>query len=167
MESFEQDWGVWLFEEREAEEGGGFGGVGGRGFLEEDVFPGAERPEGPFVVQAVGERDVDGGYGGVVDELCRPNQLFAPATSGPLEDRLVIVYMPWYEVCTIGIPYFFAYTSPFALSLAATAATITPGCDFAGVMTAIGLYISHQSCSSAQTKPRLRRPSHSRDLGRA
>lgn len=49
-------------------EGRRFGGIGDEGFFDEDVFSGTEGPERPFVVEAVGERDVDCVDGGVVKE---------------------------------------------------------------------------------------------------
>jgi hypothetical protein len=46
----------------------GFGGVGDEGLFDQDVFSGAEGADCPFVVEAVGEWDVDCVYGGVVEE---------------------------------------------------------------------------------------------------
>ncbi len=53
-----------------AEEVLGLGGVGDGGLFEEDVLACCEGFERPFVVQAVGERDVDGVDGGVVEDGC-------------------------------------------------------------------------------------------------
>lgn len=44
---------------RGGREGAGFARVGRDGFLDQDVLAGLERREGPFVMQAVGEGDVD------------------------------------------------------------------------------------------------------------
>jgi hypothetical protein len=67
VECFEED-GCWI---REAgvvvEECDGFGGVGDGGLFEENVLSGAEGFEGPFVVEAVGEGNVDCVDDGVVE----------------------------------------------------------------------------------------------------
>lgn len=49
-------------------QGRGFGGVGGERFFDEHVLSGTEGTDCPFVVEAIRERDVDGVYGGVVEE---------------------------------------------------------------------------------------------------
>jgi hypothetical protein len=46
----------------------GFGGVRDEGLFDQDVLSGAKGPDCPFVVEAVGERDVDCVYGGVIEE---------------------------------------------------------------------------------------------------
>jgi hypothetical protein len=48
--------------------GCGLGGVGDEGLFYQNVFSGAEGPDGPFVVEAVWQWDVDCVYGGVVQE---------------------------------------------------------------------------------------------------
>lgn len=50
------------------DEGSGFLGVGDEGLLYQHVFAGAEGAQRPFVVEAIGEGDIDCVDGGVVEE---------------------------------------------------------------------------------------------------
>lgn len=68
MDCFEQDGGRGGEGGVRGDEARCFGGVGDEGLFDEDVLPGAEGAEGPFVVEAVREGDVDCVYGGVVEE---------------------------------------------------------------------------------------------------
>ena len=61
--------GGFLPEKRVAEQRSGFGRVASGGLLEEDVLPGLDGAEGPFVVEGCGSGDVDARDGSVIEDL--------------------------------------------------------------------------------------------------